>query len=266
MLTPSKDLEFSPRFDLKINDNNTFVGRYEYSRSNSQNAGLGGFDLLSRVFATRDSEHSLRLTETSVISGSIINETRFQYIRRRSFQESADNTPTIRVLDAFTSGGANVGLGFDNQDRFELQNYTSFLLRGRHSLKAGIRLRHTRLGNASPNNFAGTFTFTSLDQYRNTILNLPNTSPTQFSIAGGNPEAGINQTDLGLFVQDDWRINPKLTLSFGLRYETQTNISSNKNFSPRINFAYAPARTGTIDQKRFFAAASVFFTIASAKV
>lgn len=251
VLTPSKDLEFSPRFDFKINDNNTFVGRYEYSRSNSQNSGLGGFDLLSRAFATRDSEHSLRLTETSVISGSIINETRFQYIRRRSFQESADNTPTIRVLDAFTSGGANVGLGFDNQDRFELQNYTSFL-RGRHSLKAGIRLRHVRLGSASPNNFAGTFTFTSLDQYRNTILNLPNTSPTQFSIAGGNPEAGINQTDLGLFVQDDWRINPKLTLSFGLRYETQTNISSNKNFSPRINFAYAPGADGNNRPKTVF--------------
>ncbi|HEX6280581.1 MAG TPA: hypothetical protein VFZ49_11280, partial [Pyrinomonadaceae bacterium] len=42
------------------------------------------------------------------------------------------------------------------------------------------------------------------------------------------------------FVQDDWRVNPKLTISFGLRYETQTNISSHGDFAPRFAVAYAP--------------------------
>jgi hypothetical protein len=251
VLTPSKDFEFSPRFDVLLNDKNTLVGRYFYERSKSLNGGLGSFDLLSRAYNSVDSEHTVRLTETSVISGSIINETRFQYIRRRNSQEGADNSPTIRVLDAFTSGGANIGSAFSNEDRFELQNYTS-LLRGRHSLKFGGRLRNNRLNNSSPSNFAGTFTFTSLEQYRNTIQNLPGAVPTQFTIAGGNPEAGISQTDLGLFVQDDWRLNPQLTLSFGLRYETQTNISSNFNFAPRFNFAYAPGADGQNKPKTVF--------------
>ncbi|HEY0658915.1 MAG TPA: carboxypeptidase regulatory-like domain-containing protein, partial [Pyrinomonadaceae bacterium] len=92
---PSKDIEFSPRIDVQLNENNTLVGRYFFERSNSENAGLGGFDLLSRAFVNRDTEHTLRLTETAVISGSIINEARFQYIRRRSAEESADNSPTI---------------------------------------------------------------------------------------------------------------------------------------------------------------------------
>jgi hypothetical protein len=251
VITPSKNIEFSPRIDLKINDNNTLVGRYFYERSNSLNAGLGGFDLLSRSFASRDTEQTVRLTETSIISGSIINESRFQYIRRRSSQMGDDNSPTIRVLDAFTSGGANVGLAFSNEDRFELQNYTSFI-RGRHSIKTGVRLRHFRLTDSSPNNFAGTFTFTSLDQYRNTILNTQGATPTQFSIAGGNPQAAVKQTDLGLFAQDDWRVSPKLTLSFGLRYETQTNISSNLNFAPRLGFVYAPGADGQNKPKTVF--------------
>jgi hypothetical protein len=251
VLTPLIDIEFSPRFDVQINERNTLVARYFFERSKSQNGGLGGFDLLSRGFDSVDTEHTLRLTETSVLSPTIVNESRFQYIRRRSTQESGDNTPTIRVLDAFTGGGANVGLAFSNVDRYELQNFTSFS-RGNHSLKIGGRLRHIRLDDSSPNNFAGTFTFTSLEQYINTIRNVSGAFPTQFTIAGGNPEAGVSQTDLGLFAQDDWRVNPELTLSFGLRYETQTNISSNLNFAPRFNFAYAPGANGQNKPKTVF--------------
>jgi hypothetical protein len=240
VLTPAKDFEFSPRFDVQLNERNTLVGRYEFSRSKSENAGLGGFDLLSRAFNTESREQSVRLTETAVLSDSIINEARFQYIRRRSEQSSETGAPTVRVLDAFTGGGANIGLAFANEDRFELQNYTSFL-RGRHSFKAGARFRYLKIADSSPNNFAGTFTFTSLEQYRNAILRTPGARPAQFSIAGGNPEADVSQMDLGVFVQDDWRVRPNLTVSFGLRYENQTNISSDFNFAPRVGFAYAPS-------------------------
>lgn len=239
VLTPARGFEFSPRFDFKINDTNTLVARYFYENSNQQNAGLGGFDLVSRAFTSADSEHTIRLTETAVISGSIINEARFQFIRRQDSQESANDLPTVRVLDAFTGGGANIGLAFSGDDRLELQNYTAFS-RGRHSLKFGVRLRRVALDNSSPSNFAGTFTFTSLNQYLDTINNLPGARPTQFSIAGGDPLASVSQTDVGVFAQDDWRVRPELTLSFGLRYENQTNIKSNFNLAPRFGFAYAP--------------------------
>ena len=251
VLTPRKSVELSPRFDLKINDNNTLVARYFYEKSNSKNAGFGGFDLPSRAYDSSDSDQTFRLTETAVISASILNEARFQYIRRHSSSTNDNNSPTIRVLDAFTSGGANVGNAFSNEDRFELQNYTSFLHKN-HSLKAGLRLRHVSFRNVSPSNFAGTFTFTSLEQYRNTILNLPGAFPTQFSIAGGTPETGVKQTDLGLFLQDDWRVRPDLTLSFGLRYENQTNISSDFNLAPRFGFAYAPGAKGNNRPKTVF--------------
>ena len=251
VLTPSKDIEFSPRLDFSLNENNTLVFRYGFERSKTENAGLGGFDLPSRAFSAGDTEHSFRLTETAVLSQLIINETRFQYIRRRNSEESEDNSPTIRVLDAFTGGGGGFGLTFSDEDRFEFQNYTSYL-RGKHTLKFGARIRHNRLKNSSPSNFAGTFTFSSLELYGRTILNEDGARPSQFTIAGGNPLTGISQTDWGLFIQDDWRVNPKLTLSFGLRYEDQTNISSNFNFAPRFAFAYAPGADGQNRPKTVF--------------
>jgi len=95
------------------------------------------------------------------------------------------------------------------------------------------------------NNFGGTFVFASLDQYRRAIQNLPLGRPSQFSLAGGNPQATVSQVDLGGFFQDEWRIRPNMNLTYGVRYETQNNISSHFNFSPRLFFAWAPGGTTT---------------------
>jgi len=61
-----------------------------------------------------------------------------------------------------------------------------------------------------------------------------------FSINTGSPAADVSQTDVGFYGQDDWRIRPNLMLSYGLRYENQTNIHSKFNFAPRIGFAWSP--------------------------
>lgn len=61
-----------------------------------------------------------------------------------------------------------------------------------------------------------------------------------FSINTGNPNASVSQTDVGFYGQDDWRIRPNFMLSYGLRYENQTNINSKFNFAPRVGFAWSP--------------------------
>ena len=48
----------------------------------------------------------------------------------------------------------------------------------------------------------------------------------------------MNQFDAGLFIQDDWRILPNLTLSPGLRYEIQNNIGDKADLAPRIGLAW----------------------------
>ncbi|MEO6391246.1 MAG: carboxypeptidase regulatory-like domain-containing protein, partial [Pyrinomonadaceae bacterium] len=251
VVSPLKTYEFNVRVDHQINPQNTLVMRDFGSGARTENAGLNGFDLLSRAYSARDSDNTLRLTETAIFSPMVFNEISFQYIRRRAAQNSTDNTPTIRIPDAFTGGGANTGQAFSDEDRFELQNFTTWA-RGDHTVKFGGRVRRVHILDSSPGNFSGTFTFTDLDQYRNTILHVPGARPTQFSIAGGDPLAEAQRTDVGVFGQDDWRVRPNLTLSFGLRYETQTNISDYGDLAPRISFAYSPAVAANQKQNTVF--------------
>lgn len=251
LVSPLKTYEFNSRVDHQLTKSNTLVVRFLGSGANTFNAGLTGFDLPSRAYTSHDSDSTLRFTDTTIISPTTINETSFQYIRRRSSQTSTDNSPTIRVLDAFTSGGANVGKASNHEDRLEFQNFTT-VVHGNHLFKFGARVRRVQILDVSPANFAGTFTFTSLDQYRNTILKVPGAGPTQFAIAGGNPSAEVRRTDLGAFIQDDWRLRPNLTVSLGVRYEVQTNIHDHGDIAPRFGFAYSPRVNGNGKAKTVF--------------
>ncbi|MDT5123727.1 MAG: hypothetical protein QOC96_3209 [Acidobacteriota bacterium] len=278
VLTPNTRTTFSPRIDYQLNKSNTLVARYTYARSSNENAGLRGFDLLSRAFNTASTQHTVQLTETAILTPKIVNETRFQFIHNNNTQNGDNSIPTINVQEAFTGGGSQIGLAFSRENRWELSNNTSWAL-GLHALKFGVRVRGVSLTNDSPNNFGGTFTFaggfapqldannqvvlnagqpvlipiTSIERYRRTLLfqqqglspaqiSALGGGPTQFTIAGGNPLINISQVDFGAFVQDDWRVRPDLTLSLGLRYENQTNISSNLNFAPRLSFAWSPLK------------------------
>ncbi|HYR76793.1 MAG TPA: carboxypeptidase regulatory-like domain-containing protein [Pyrinomonadaceae bacterium] len=68
---------------------------------------------------------------------------------------------------------------------------------------------------------------------------------SQFSINTGNAQASVSQTDLGVYWQDDWRLRPNFTVSYGLRYETQTNAHSKYDFAPRVAFAWSPGGGGS---------------------
>lgn len=276
VLVPNRFFSFSPRFDYQLNPGNTLVVRYSYSNTKTDNTGAFDFSLPERAFSRSNTTQTFQATETAILGPTLMNETRFQYIRMRSEQEGNNAIPTITVQDAFIAGGSQIGLAHNNEDRWELQNYSTWT-KDRHILRFGVRARGVNITDFSPQNFGGTFTFsggnapqldasnqivrdannkpvlvpiTSLERFRRTLLfqgnpdmRLLGGGVTQFSIAGGNPEASVTQKDVGLFIQDEWRLRPNLTFTMGLRYERQTNISSNYNFAPRLFFAWAPGGT-----------------------
>jgi hypothetical protein len=255
-LTPKRNTFFSPRFDYAINHNHTLVARYNFNRFTFENQGVGGFTLPERGFNTVSTNHTIQLTETAILNPTTINETRFQFSAGRNENTGENSVPALNVSGSFNSGGSQIGESFNERKTWELNNFTAKQM-GPHAFKFGGRIRHVSVDDNNENNFGGTWTFTggfgltSIQRYQLTLrLQEQGLTPQQiraagggaasFSINSGNPFAEVSQTDLGVFVQDDWRVRPNITLSYGLRYEVQTNTASRYDFAPRLAVAWSP--------------------------
>jgi hypothetical protein len=246
--TPLTRTTITPRLDYTMNQKNTLAVRYQDVRISQNNQGAGGFYLPSRAYDEKQVENTAQITEAAVISPRAINETRFQFTRARVQDTGDDTIPAINVQGAFFGGGPAIGNSSTTTNEWELTNIST-LTRGTHTLKWGGRVRGTRLADTSHNNFAGTFTFFTPADYQKTLaleragyssdqIAAMGFGPSQFSLNAGTPTARVSQTDVGLFANDDWRLRPSLTLSLGLRYETQTNISDHGDWAPRISIAW----------------------------
>jgi Carboxypeptidase regulatory-like domain len=245
---PRTRMIISPRFDFQVTPNNTLTVRYQYWHDTDQNAGVGQFALPSQAYNEDDLENSIQLSDTQLFGSKIVNETRFEYRRDRSRITPSNTETTVNVIGAFLGGGNSSQYVSDNQDTFEFQNYTS-VLHGKHFVKFGIRVRDGREANYANSNFNGTYTFDSLTAYQITEQGIANGwtpqqiraaggGASQFFVVTGEPSIAVNQVDVGLYVQDEWKWKPNFTISAGLRYEVQNEIANKNAVAPRIAFAW----------------------------
>jgi hypothetical protein len=238
---PQSRLDVSPRFDFQLGTKNTLSARYMYDRQKETNDGVSQFALQSQAYNVSNQENTLQLSDTQIISDHVVNETRFQYTRDRDNHAAQSSDPTVTVQGAFTGGGNNAGVVRDNQDRYELQNYT-IISKDAHAINAGGRLRFTRDASYSTSGFNGNYIYSSLSDYK------ANT-PTEYDVTAGTGAARVNYFDAGLFFQDDYKWRPNLTFSYGLRYESQNSIGDHADWAPRLSFAWAPGARGTAQAK-----------------
>jgi hypothetical protein len=246
--SPRTSLDLNPRLDLRAGTNSIVAIRYLFDRQRQNNAGLGPLTLASQAYDSAATTQTLQLTETQTLTPRIVDETRLQLIRTRTSQSPASAAPALTVEGAFLGGGSPLGALSDHQDRLELQNYLSLAL-GAHYLNLGGRLRIARDANRSLAGFNGQFFFPSLAAYRATLqqqqagatpaqVRASGGGASQFVLNAGTPDAAVTLADAGLFLQEDWKLRPNLTLSYGLRFETQTGIPDHADWAPRFGFSW----------------------------
>jgi outer membrane receptor protein involved in Fe transport len=77
-----------------------------------------------------------------------------------------------------------------------------------------------------------------IENYRRTVLGLPGYAPSEYRITRGTPDVGVDQWSLGWFALDDWSVSNRLSLSYGLRQDLQSNISRRLMLEPRAALSW----------------------------
>ena len=248
--------------DVRLNSSNQLVLRFNqqnFTGNNNENGGPLSVQEHSGNSVAKTTTFSGSLAST--LTSRIINEFRFQFGRDSEPGEANSSAPEARIQ----TGGGFLQLGRNNFSprettikRWQFIDNVSYT-RGAHSLKFGADLNFDRIFNFFPGLFSGQYTFNS---YALFASNTPSAFTQNFPGAGTS--GGTTHPDLsdyGFFGQDDWRVNPKLTLNLGLRYDyqklqaptvnnpsatlaalglsTTTPVRDGNNFAPRFGFSYA---------------------------
>jgi hypothetical protein len=241
---PTTITGFTGRIDRQVTASNTLVTRLDVRRTTQDNAGVGQLQLSSQGYTSNAYYATLQISDTQVFGPKIVNDAHFQYKRSRSNQAPNTGAAALVVEGAFTGGGSALGSVVDNQDQYELQDYTTFDL-GKHFLRTGIRERINRDANNSTANFNGEYIFSTLAAYQSTQQGIAagltaaqiranGGGASQFNITTGTPSATVVLADTSVFAEDTWKVDKHLTATYGLRFETQDKIADQHDFAPRF--------------------------------
>jgi len=278
---------YSLRFDHKFSANNQLMVRGGLSPSdvtgiqvNAQNQDFGQ-NAFSRTSTQNYHDSSIGAQDTWIIGDNRINDLRYQYSRRGllyNFSRGPGGGDVAVNIPGFAFFGREPFSFVDRvEQRHELSDNFSWV-KGHHNIKFGGDYNHLPVTADFTVNFGGIYNFGELTgpQLSPAFAGFPNFSAVQAYGLGipqvfiqgiGNPHDSFTINTMGFFIQDSWRMNPKLTLNYGVRYDyeltpvfpavnslsqtaqdalgiTQGIPRDSNNVAPRVGFAFDPKGDG----------------------
>jgi hypothetical protein len=221
-----------------LTNNSTLRLNYQRQQSESSNQGLGNFDLPERARSTESTGNLFRAQLQGVIGASSLNELRIQFNRNASATTSLTPGPALIVQDAFSSGGAGVNSN-NLSNTFEIADNFDFTPRRNHQVRVGLMLEGGRYEFFDQTNPDGRTVYASL-------ADLAIDRKLQFTQRLGVVDTSFNQYQFGFYVQDEIKINNRLSVGLGVRNEMQSHAGDALNLMPRLGFSFTANDRTTI--------------------
>ena len=211
---------------------------FNLNREINQNQGIGNFTLEDRAYDSNSHNWNFQIADNKTISPKLNNTLQFRMNRSTSRARPRTHAIAINVLDAFNSGGAQNRSDARNTN-FNISDRLGWAPNPKLNFQFSINLNHQDTYNKVENNYLGTFTFSSLEDYEaGRALTFTQTS--------GNPIASFAQSDANVAVNMTYRISPTMSYSAGAQYAIQTHLKDYNNISPTMQFQVQLQKRHTI--------------------
>jgi outer membrane receptor protein involved in Fe transport len=256
---------FLVKLDHRFTGNNNLSTRYNLLDSTT-NGFLGGGGRASPASTTRRNnvvrDQSLLVSDTAVLSTTMVNEARVQWARRSFDFQPVVKEPDLEISNLIITGKSTSDVDFYRESRLQLSDSLS-VISGGHALKFGADFNNLHDRTRLDLFFPARVIFPSLPAFL-----APSPTPVVFwwGLQNGTTtrpaleipfvqdvpsnlepltRTSIDHNSYGFFGQDEWKATPRLTLTLGLRYDFETYPSifqqsrDLNNFQPRVGLAYA---------------------------
>ncbi len=244
----SSSKKITARIDFNINSKNTLTLKYNYLRSYSEQpqstsrAGAGfvkgpasqnytfGLPYSGSKYVINNNFDIYLIELNTRLSNTLSNKFQIGYTKERDPRAPGVPGTTMPMVDILNGSNVYASFGYEtytynnliNTDVYQFSDILT-MYKGAHEITFGTQNYSRKYTDAFVPSFAGSYQFPSLTAFYNAangISNVDNYYQQWSNIPGGAfPFYSAGSTEIGLFVQDKWRMSNNFTLTYGLRYD-----------------------------------------------
>lgn len=248
------------KVDWNIGANDRLTVRYNASRYTGVNQeNFGPTSAQQHTGNNQVNTDNVAASYTKILGARLVWDARFNFVRDAEPGIANTSGPEVQIVNGITFGRNNFSPRYTNTYAYQPLNTLSYAI-GRHNFKFGVDINIAKTDNYFPGFFSGGYVFPNYDAF---LAATPSQYTQGFSSSGTvAPVSHPDVNEWAFFAQDNWRVNNRLTLNLGIRYDlfqyrqpTTKNPNSglaalnldtsqipldHSNVAPRFGLAYKP--------------------------